>query len=265
MFGANILTLVSERGYFDPDIRTNPLLHLWSLGVEEQFYIIWPWLMFVALKIFARKSTLVLAGYGGLSFLLSIIVIYSSSKFAFYFPFCRFWQMAVGGILAHLNLKIKNPKINNALSLSAVLAILITVFVMDDKSFFPGFWALIPTFGSAFIIQAKGQALFNKQLLSTKAFLFVGKISYSLYLWHWPLLVFSRTFYPKGSTSIFSDTLFILLLTVVLSILTYHFVENPVRRIKKNKVVVVLLLLALTLGAAGFALKIILPRLAPGD
>ena len=98
---------------------------------------------------------LALGAYAGFSFVVAIVSVFVDTKFAFYFPICRFWQMAIGGILAHLNLKIHDRLVGNLLSTVAIIAIMITVFVMDDKSLFPGFWALIPTLSSAFIIQAK--------------------------------------------------------------------------------------------------------------
>jgi peptidoglycan/LPS O-acetylase OafA/YrhL len=161
--------------------------------------------------------------YAGFSFSISIIAIYNDPRFAFYFPICRFWQMAIGGILAYLNININNSKLNDFISIFSVMAIIVTSFVINDNSLFPGFWALIPTLSSACIIQAKGKAFANKHILSNKVVVFIGKISYSLYLWHWPLLVFSRSFYPKGSTSIFSNLFLIILITFVLTILT-HFI-----------------------------------------
>ena len=98
---------------------------------------------------------LALGAYAGLSFVVAIVSVFVDTKFAFYFPICRFWQMSIGGILAHLHLKIHDRLVGNLLSTVAIIAIMITVFVMDDKSLFPGFWALIPTLSSAFIIQAK--------------------------------------------------------------------------------------------------------------
>ena len=130
--------------------------------------------------------------------------------------------MAIGGILAYINLSIRNSKINNLLSFTAVAAILINVFIIDDESMFPGFWALVPTLSSACIIQARGEAFINKYVLSSKPFVFIGKISYSLYLWHWPILIFSHRFFPHGSRSLLGNTYFILLLIVILTILTYY-------------------------------------------
>ena len=104
--------------------------------------------------------------------------------------------MAVGGLVAYLNVKIQNKKITNRLSIVGTLAILVTVWIIDDQSMFPGFWALVPTLASACIIQAGSEPYINKHILSSKIFVFVGKISYPMYLWHWPLLVFSRYIYP---------------------------------------------------------------------
>jgi peptidoglycan/LPS O-acetylase OafA/YrhL len=132
--------------------------------------------------------------------------------------------MAIGGLVAYLNLKIQSSWINSALSIGGTSAILIAVWIVSDQSLFPGFWALIPTLSAACIIQAGAEPFINKHVLSSKVFVFVGKISYPLYLWHWPLLVFSRYFYPPGSNSIWGNLYFVILITIVLSILTYYLV-----------------------------------------
>jgi len=124
------------------------------------------------------------------------MVIYDHPKTAFYFPLCRFWQMSIGGIIAYKKIEIKNAIINNIFSILGTLAIIITSCIINEKSLFPGWWALIPTLSSACILQAGPSAFLNKYVLSTKLFVFIGKISYPLYLWHWPLLVFSRKLYP---------------------------------------------------------------------
>lgn len=113
---------------------------------------------------------------------------------------------------------------------------------------FPGFWALIPTLSSACIIQAGSGAFINKWILSNKIVVFLGKISYPMYLWHWPLFVFSRYFFPEGSNSIFANLYFLILLTGILSILTYFLVENPIRRRKSKKIVVILLIIMALMG-----------------
>ena len=107
--------------------------------------------------------------------------------------------MSVGGLIAYLSLNIKNTKISNVLSIVGTLSILVGVSIIDDESLFPGFWTLLPTLGAACIIQAGSEPFINKHILSSKVFVFMGKISYPLYLWHWPLMVLSRYFYPQGS------------------------------------------------------------------
>ena len=169
---------------------------MWSLGVEEQFYIFWPILLTVIFKKIPSKALHVLSAYTILSFVLSIFCVFNDTQFAFYFPFCRFWQMSIGGLIVCLNLKVNNKIISNFISLVSMIAIMTLVWTIDEDSLFPGFWALIPTLGAAFIIQAGSESFINKYILSSKPFVFIGKISYPLYLWHWPLLVFSRILYP---------------------------------------------------------------------
>jgi peptidoglycan/LPS O-acetylase OafA/YrhL len=91
IFGANLEVLTYEKDYFDPDVKLNALLHLWSLGVEEQFYIVWPFVISIVVTKFNQKSLYVLSIFALFSFIFSIISVYSSPKFAFYFPLCRFW------------------------------------------------------------------------------------------------------------------------------------------------------------------------------
>ena len=154
VFGANIEILTYKNDYFDPDVKKNALLHLWSLGVEEQFYIVWPFLISIVVKFFHKNGLYVLLGFVAISFIFNIKSVYSDPKFAFYFPLCRFWQMAVGGIIAFQKLAIRNKYITNSLSALGVIAISIAIWYIDEKSLFPGFWALVPTLSSAFIIQA---------------------------------------------------------------------------------------------------------------
>ena len=154
IFGANLEILTYQQGYFDPGVKKNALLHLWSLGVEEQFYIIWPFAITLVVNRFAKKGFWLMVGFTVISFVLSIICVYQSAKFAFYFPFCRFWQMSVGGLIAYSKVKLKLKVINNLLSFFAVFSIFTTVWYINEDSLFPGFWALIPTLSATFIIIA---------------------------------------------------------------------------------------------------------------
>jgi peptidoglycan/LPS O-acetylase OafA/YrhL len=154
IFGANIQLLMYKKDYFDPDTRMNFLLHLWSLGVEEQFYIIWPLFIAIVIKFFKDKGIYLLTAFTVLSFALNVCYVSSQPKMSFYFPFCRFWQMSIGGILAYLSVKIQNKYVTNAISFVSISAIFIIIFVLDETSLFPGWWALVPTLSAAGIILA---------------------------------------------------------------------------------------------------------------
>ena len=190
-FGANIQILVRNQSYFDPNIKTNYLLHLWSLGVEEQFYFIWPFIIMLVVKTFNKNGFMLLVWFTIISFLSNISSIQFNEKIAFFLPFCRFWQMSIGGLIAYKNPKISGKFLGNLLSIISIIAISITVYYLTEDNLFPGFWALIPTISAASIILAGGESSFNKNILSSAPFVFLGKISYPLYLWHWPLIVYS--------------------------------------------------------------------------
>ena len=188
--------------------------------------------------------------YTFVSFIISIVCVYVSTKYSFYIPICRFWQMSVGGIIAFLNLKIENKIITNALSILSIIAIMTTVWILNENSLFPGFWALVPTLGAACIIQAGNESFFNKYILSSKPFVFFGKISYSLYLWHWPLLVFSRILYPEGSKSIYAKPEVMVIIALILSIISYYLVENPFRFRNEKIVPIILFFIIIFIGIA---------------
>jgi len=103
--------------------------------------------------------------------------------------------MAIGGLLAYINLNIRKKNINNYLSAIGIFLILLLAWVISEKSLFPGWWALMPTLSAVSIIAAGPNAWVNRNVLSNKVFVFIGKISYPLYLWHWPCLAYSRMFY----------------------------------------------------------------------
>ena len=189
-----------------------------------------------------------MVGFTVLSLIANLIVVHINSQFDFYFPFTRFWQMAVGGLLAFKAVTITDARIANILSLSGIAIVLIFSLLLSEEFLYPGWWAIFPTLGSALIIQAGSESLVNKHLLSTRPMVFVGKISYSLYLWHWPLLVFSRLLYPEGSTSIFAKTYVMVLLAVAFSIASYYLIENPMRFAKQRYIFHVLLLIMLCMG-----------------
>jgi peptidoglycan/LPS O-acetylase OafA/YrhL len=223
--------LWGEAGYFDKAAVTKPLLHLWSLGVEEQFYIAWPLLLFATGR--ARLPLIWLVGILlAVSFVISIMLGRSDAVMAFYSPVTRFWELMSGGLLA---LAVRrspsggtkpNAAMAHLRSLLGMVAIAIPVFLLDDKSTFPGWWALLPVVGAYLIISAGPDAWINR-VLSWRGLVAIGLISYPLYLWHWPLLSFLTI--AQSQTPPVVWRIVAVLVSVGLAWATYRFVEKPVR------------------------------------
>ena len=215
-----------ESGYFDADASTKPLLHLWSLAIEEQFYIFWPLLLAFVWKrnISFLKITSVIAAA---SFAANIYLMSRNSTAAFYFPISRFWELMIGGLLAYISLHRPTllSKYTNQRSLLGFFLILLGFFLLNKGRDFPGWWALLPTLGAFFIISARGGWL-NEKILANKLMVGIGLISYPLYLWHWPLLTYLRIISVDIA---WPEKLAVLSLTMLLAWLTYKYVEKPFR------------------------------------
>jgi hypothetical protein len=261
--------LWNESGYFDSAAEFKPLLHLWSLGVEEQFYIFWPLLLWLAWKYRVRSLAMTWAIIAA-SFLLNIWMMGFDATGAFYSPLARFWELLSGAVLAHSSLSRppspQNPgahrPANNgesrygrgltghAQSLLGATMIGAAVLFLDKNAAFPGWWALLPVAGAYLLIAAGPTALLNRYLLATRPFVFIGLISYPLYLWHWPLLAFARivSSTPPSPWARIS----LIFLSVVLAALTYRFVEKPLRFGALHKKVYALAL-SMTVLASGAA------------
>lgn len=223
------IVLYFEAGYFDVASETKPLMHLWSLGVEEQFYIFFP---MIAL-IFARSRKAILLSLiviSILSFLLNIVVVKENPSLAFYNPLSRVWELMAGSILAWLTLN-RNPvtetKYANAISVAGLSLLLCGITLIDKDMLFPGWVAIIPVVGSALLIMAGPHAVINKHLLSNRVFVFIGLISYPLYLWHWPVMTFLRLSLTREPLLV--EMLAAIGISVLLAWVTYQFIEKPVR------------------------------------
>lgn len=227
-FSANIYYLFSS-GYFDTSAETKPLLHLWSLAVEEQFYFILPFLLMYYWrknKSFCRWMIVFLFF---LSFILSCIFVEIEQGAAFYLLPNRAWELLIGVIIWFLpNRLLVEGKLAEILSFIGFSMIIIASVILSNDTKFPGIPALLPCLGAAFIIIAniKRITLIGK-FLSLKPIVFIGLISYSLYLWHWPLIVFAKLI-NQGALS-FSTSLYILFISLFLSIVNWALLESPFR------------------------------------
>jgi peptidoglycan/LPS O-acetylase OafA/YrhL len=268
---ASNLTLWSESGYFDNAAETKPLLHLWSLGIEEQFYIAWPLLLFAAHRLRFRALTwmplLALA-----SFLVNVAGLDRYPTATFYSPASRAWELAIGGLLAVVASKRIDPfagispgslgsRPARGLLSTAGLALLCLALVrIGEGTPFPGWWALAPTVGTALILAAGSDAWPNRVLLSSRPMVWIGLISYPLYLWHWPLLSFARI--VESETPAIAIRVAALALAFGLAAATYLWVEKPIRfggRARPKLIAVSAAMLAVAAAGGVVALKQGLP------
>ncbi|MDN4018316.1 acyltransferase family protein [Zwartia panacis] len=233
------LVLWSESGYFDNAVDTKPLLHLWSLGVEEQFYIFWPLILGFAWKQKVNIKWLIIV-ICCLSFAFNLHQTSVDLTAAFYSPLTRFWELLIGALIAYWvqsnsfgNNGLFSQASKNGLSIVGFLLILCALFFIDKERAFPGAWALFPVLGAALIVLAGPSALINRTVLSHRVMVGIGLISYPLYLWHWPLLSFARILENQTPTGFVR--LFIVTLSFFLAWATYVFIEKPIRHQNKNR------------------------------
>ena len=233
-FIQNII-LWREIGYFDNLAETKPLLHLWTLAIEEQFYIFWPLLLAFVWKrqwSFLRITAVIAA----ISFATNIYLMSNHKDAAFFLPLPRFWELMAGGILAYLILHRPRliDKYKNVQSLFGFSLLFAGLLLLNKSSNFPGWWALLPTLGAFFIISAGSGAWLNDKLLSNRLMVWIGLISYPLYLWHWPILTYLRILFPDPPELI---RLAALALAAFLAWLTYIAIELKIRTFGSKAVI----------------------------
>jgi len=218
-FGANFM-LLSEADYFDLAAHLKPLLHLWSLGIEEQFYLAWP----LALWLTPRKwRVTMIAVVAAASFALNVALVRSHPQATFYLPFTRAWELMAGALL--VGVTIKQDRLREALGAIGVICG-ITFFTYSDRTVFPGWTALVPVLGAGLTILAHG-SFFSRIVLAHPIAAAIGRISYPLYLWHWPLLVLPRTYLFRPLST--AESLLAIAASITLAWLTYQFIERPIR------------------------------------
>jgi peptidoglycan/LPS O-acetylase OafA/YrhL len=234
---SNFLFAFSELAYFGPSASSNLFLHTWSLGVEQQFYLIWPLILLLAARRGARPDGLssrllgLLAGVFVLSLLLSLQLSREQPAFAFYLVPTRAFQFAAGALtwLACTTHPLSQV-VAKLLSLAGALCILIAAALLDGTQAYPGGWALLPTVGTAWLIAAAHPRFGNlvAAVLSVRPMLYLGRVSYAWYLWHWPVLLLGAEFIlepkPEGN-------LVLVGIALLLAALTHLVIERPFRRL----------------------------------
>lgn len=230
-FGAGFLSniaLWSESGYFDNVATCKPLLHLWSLGVEEQFYIVWPMLLWLATRLKAKMGRL-LVGLFLASFAINIALSVSNISDDFYLPMSRFWELLAGAGLAWKGGEVSlSPKARSWLSAAGLAALLASVLLFYPAMRFPGWPALLPVAGAVAVILAGPETPVNRLVFSNRAAVSIGLISYPLYIWHWPLISYAYVVrLGKGPTPLMAAAL--VAGSILLAWLTYRLVERPIR------------------------------------
>ena len=252
-FISNII-LWLESGYFDTEASYKPLLHLWSLGIEEQYYLIYPLLLISFMKLGKPYQLIVVITV--ISLLLNIYYINFHQDAVFYSAITRAWELLTGSLaaLGLSQLSANNPHVSrNLISVSGSIIIALS-YVLIDEHYFPGWQAIYPCIGSAMIIISGKTATINRLILACKPLVFIGLISYPIYLWHWPLLSFAKIILNKNP----SQTLKIILiiLTLLLAFLTYYFIERKLRYTKlQNRTALLLTFLMSSLMIAGLLVQ----------
>ena len=235
LFSANLL-LWREAGYFDAASGSKPLLHLWSLGIEEQFYLLWPCVI-VALSLprLKRFRVTITALTALASFAFGVRILGHDSAGAFYSPAARAWELMAGALLAMLpNVRAPLPQRWRDIGvLAGALLVAGAMALFTPSTPFPGWYALAPVLGTTLLLGAGPESWVNKRILSQPPLVSLGLVSYPLYLWHWPLLVMLRRALAGGTglaTPAPAATLAVLALALVAAYGTHRMLELPLRR-----------------------------------
>lgn len=236
---------LSYQGYFETAAFTKPLLHMWSLSVEEQFYLIAP-LTLVSLFAFTKDIALpagrhirivITAAIAAVSFVACVALSYGEHNVAFFIMPTRGWEFILGGIAPALipTLRRRPELMSDAIAIAGIVAIVLAVVIFDGDAKYPSFRAVLPALGAMLII-ASGLAKPRNavaRVLSTRPMVAVGLVSYAWYLWHWPLLSLLRT--TNFNNHDIRQALAVAALSLALAVLTYRFVELPIRNWRRSR------------------------------
>jgi len=226
--------LVDESGYFDNLAETKPILHLWSLAVEEQFYILWPLILWVAWKR-SINLLLITITLAAASFIVNIAFFSSFPTQTFFYPFGRFWELLVGSVLAWFylyrnSLFTVSERLANVISVLGLAFLFGGVFFISEKFDFPSYTAVVPIVGAVLVIFAGSKGFVSKLFLMNPLVIWFGSISYPLYLWHWPIFSFLEIIH--GYTPHLYIRIAAIFVSVFLAWITFKLVEKPIRMLK---------------------------------
>jgi peptidoglycan/LPS O-acetylase OafA/YrhL len=235
-----------QSGYFEPSAAQRPLMNLWSLGVEEQYYLIFP---LICLAFYRTRWRWILpaafVAIATVSMAINVVFVTRYRDAVYFLPFSRLWELLLGaGLALWLHRKIPAGADTGlpsrgctALGFCGLALLGVSIFGIDQYQAFPGWFALLPTMGAALVITAGQSSWVNRHILSCKPVVFVGLISYPLYLWHWPILSFIRIVggRPWGHDISHLLKLAVAALSFLLAYLTYRFIELPIRQVKQRK------------------------------
>jgi peptidoglycan/LPS O-acetylase OafA/YrhL len=230
----------SGLGYWDSTDK--PLLHLWSLAVEEQFYLLWPLTLLVVGKT-KRDVRWTIIAIIEISFVVNLYLVrHQQAPAAFYLPMARFWEILAGALLFQiensadatgLRYRQLSPRFRDIVSVAGLVLLAATIAVARPHDAWPGLKGLLPVGGTLLLIAAGPNAIVNRTFLSNRAMVALGLISYPLYLWHWPLIVFGNLIFEKHVPLLY--TVAVVPVSIALATLTFRFVERPIRFGKRKR------------------------------
>jgi peptidoglycan/LPS O-acetylase OafA/YrhL len=216
---ANVRFAALGTDYADSARPASPVQHLWSLAVEEQFYLVWPVVLLALLATLGRRTALAVAGLVAASFAWSVLLTAQAPTAAYFSTPARAWELGAGALLA---LVVRDQAVRPWLSRTGLVLIAVSALAFDEGTGFPGSAAALPVAGTVLVLLGRAPL----PVLVHPVSAYVGRLSYSLYLWHWPVLVLGTALLAPGAVR----TAAVLGLSTVLSVVSLHLVEEPVRR-----------------------------------